>query len=145
MEGELPISDEAETWPTEPTEMFYDPGDPSTWIPSQAIEDAYHGVGLSPFQQYRRELRRARMVRDLCGHDHNDPSTWGTPEVVRNRHRVRQFRVEAMRARTTWRTAQESQGLGSSPGVDAAEAAPSGEYSPVYDLDPEVVRASRHV
>ena len=109
MEGELPTSEEAEPWPTEPTEMFYDPGDPSTWIPSQAIEDLYHGVGLSPFQQYRRELRRARMVRDWCGHDHDDPSTWGNSEGARSRHRARQCRGEAMRACTAWRKAQERQ------------------------------------
>ena len=108
MEGELPISDDAETWPTE---MFYDPGDPSTWTPSEALKDLHHGVGLSPFQHCRRELRRARMVRDLAAHDHDNPSTWGTPEVVEHRHRVRQFRVEAMRARIAWRTAQERQRL----------------------------------
>ena len=145
MEGELPTADEAETWPTEPTEMFYDPGDPSTWVPSQAIEDLYHGVGLSPFQQYRRDLRRARMVRDWGGHAHNDPTTGGPSEGPRDRHRARQYRGEARRARTTWRKAQERQGFGASPGMDAGEAAPRGEYSPVCDLDPEVLRASRHM
>ena len=109
MEGELPLSDDAETWSTDPTEMFYDPGNPSTWIPSEAIEDLHHGIGLSSFQQYRRELRRARMVRDWCGHDHSDPSTWGPSEDARNRHRARQYRGEAMRARTAWRKAQERQ------------------------------------
>ena len=82
------MSEDADTLPTE---MFCDPGDPSTWTPSKDLEDLkdlHHGVGLSPLQHCRRELRRARIVWDLAAHDHADPSTWGTPEVVENRHRV---------------------------------------------------------